>query len=329
MRRGSFKRKFCLLLLILVFAAFYYFYDREFFDDLKTTIIEQIEKIPDEIDKQLKKLEKKNIVKSDKIELSSDLMVFFFDVGQADSILIKSQDEYMLIDAGNNADGPKLVNYIESLGITSFKYVVGTHAHEDHIGGMDDIIYNFNIGTFYMPNATTTTKTFEDVLDALKAKNLKFSTPKIGSTLQLGSSNIEVLYVGTSKEDLNETSIVLKLTYKNVSFLFMADANNTVERVILYDNLKSYVLKVGHHGSKYSSSAVFLSKVRPTYSIISCEKNNDYGHPDDVTINKLKRLNSTIYRTDLLGTIVATSDGNKIEFQNINTNTNGENYEKA
>ena len=329
MRRRSFKRKIGLLLFILVFAAFYYFYDREFFDDVKTTIIEQIEKIPEEIEKQIKKFEKKEIVESDKIELSSDLMVFFFDVGQADSILIKSQDEYMLIDAGNNSDGPKLVNYIKSLGINSFKYVVGTHAHEDHIGGMDDIINNFNIGTFYMPDVTTTTKTFEDVLDSLKSKNLKFSTPKMGSTIKLGLSDIEVLYVGTSKEDLNDTSIVLKLTYNNVSFLFMADATNTVERTILYDNLESDVLKVGHHGSKYSSSAIFLSRVKPTYSIISCEKNNDYGHPDDVTVSKLQRINSTIYRTDQLGTIVATSNGDNIEFQYIRTNTNGDSYEKA
>ena len=320
------KRKIITLLFIAIFLAGSYFVDKDFFNDLKDTIFKEVNNAKSNIEKEIKKasIVDDNVEKIESIELNEELMVFFLDVGQADSILVKSQDEYMLIDAGNNGDGPKLVDYFNSLGIKELKYVVGTHAHEDHIGGMDNIIKNFKIKNFYMPDVETTTQTFVEVLDALEKKKVAFKTPKIGTKLKLGESEVEVLYVGTSKEDLNDTSIVLKLTYKDVSFLFTGDATNNVEREILDKDLESTVLKVGHHGSKYSSSASFLNKVRPKYAIISCGVNNDYGHPHDVVIKKLKRLNSTILQTNQLGTIVVISDGTNLEFKNIKTNTNGE-----
>lgn len=307
------KKILTFILVILIFVGAYYL-DKSFFNELKDTVVKEVNKI----------LKKNEIQKIDSIELTDDLMVFFLDVGQADSILIKSQDEYMLIDAGNNADGKKLVNYFNYLGIEEFKYVVGTHAHEDHIGGMDDIIKNFKIKNFYMPDAITTTETFVEVLDALENKKITFKTPEIGTKLKLGESNLEVLYVSKNKEELNDTSIVLKLTYKNVSFLFTGDATSNAEKEMLDKDLESTVLKVGHHGSKYSSSAAFLNKVKPKYAIISCAKVNDYYHPHEVVIDKLKKLNAEIYRTYQLGTIVALSDGNSIEFKNIKTDTNGD-----
>ena len=319
------KRKIIALLFIAIFLVGSYFVDKDFFNELKDTIFNEVTNVKNSIEKEIiKENNNENIEKIESIELNEELMVFFLDVGQADSILIKSQDEYMLIDAGNNEDGPKLVNYFNTLGIKEFKYLVGTHAHEDHIGGMDNIINNYKIKNFYMPDVETTTQTFVEVLDALEKKKIVFKTPKIGTKLKLGDSIIDVLYVGTSKEDLNDTSIVLKLTYKDVSFLFTGDATNNVEREILNKDLESTVLKVGHHGSKYSSSASFLNKVRPKYAIISCGNNNDYGHPHDVVIKKLKRLNSTILQTNQLGTIVVISDGTNLEFKNIKTNTNGE-----
>ena len=319
------KRKIIALLFIAIFLVGSYFVDKDFFNELKDTIFNEVTNVKNSIEKEIiKENNNENIEKIESIELNEELMVFFLDVGQADSILIKSQDEYMLIDAGNNEDGPKLVNYFNTLGIKEFKYLVGTHAHEDHIGGMDNIINNYKIKNFYMPDVETTTQTFVEVLDALEKKKIVFKTPKIGTKLKLGDSIIDVLYVGTSKEDLNDTSIVLKLTYKDVSFLFTGDATNNVEREILNKDLESTVLKVGHHGSKYSSSASFLNKVRPKYAIISCGNNNDYGHPHDVVIKKLKRLNSTILQTNKLGTIIAMSDGTNLEFKNIKTNTNGE-----
>ena len=257
------------------------------------------------------------------IQDGEKLQIWFLDVGQADSILIQNGDANMLIDAGNNEDGKKLVSYFQSLGIESFQYVIGTHAHEDHIGGMDDIIDNFNIGTFYMPDAITTTATFESVLDSLEAKNIAFQTPSIDSIFKLGNAMIDVLYVGTNDTDLNNTSIVLKLTYGNTSVLFMGDAEKEVETIIEKKDISADVLKVGHHGSNTSSSKIFLEKVNPNYAIISVGTGNSYGHPSNTTIQNLENQNIQIYRTDENGTIIMTSDGTNITFQTIQTNTNG------
>lgn len=257
------------------------------------------------------------------IQDGEKLQIWFLDVGQADSILIQNGDANMLIDAGNNEDGKKLVSYFQSLGIESFQYVIGTHAHEDHIGGMDDIIDNFNIDTFYMPDAITTTATFESVLDSLEAKNIAFQTPSIDSIFKLGNATIDVLYVGTDDSDLNNTSIVLKLTYGNTSMLFMGDAEKEVETIIEKKDISADVLKVGHHGSNTSSSKTFLEKVNPSYAIISVGTGNSYGHPSNTTIQNLENQNIQIYRTDENGTIIMTSDGTNITFQTIQTNTNG------
>ena len=257
------------------------------------------------------------------LETNGNLKVFFIDVGQADSILISNSNENMLIDAGNNEDGPKLVNYLKSLGINNFKYVVATHAHEDHIGGMDDIINNFSIENFYMPDAVTTTKTFEDVLDSLEARQLAFQTPKIEDYFYLGSARLEVLYIGNSEDDLNDTSIVLKMTYGSNSFLFMGDATSKIEERIISKDIKSDVLKVAHHGSQYSSTKAFLKKVAPKYAVIEVGKNNTYKHPKKITLTKLQELNTKIYRTDEDGTIIATTDGQNITFETQITDTNG------
>lgn len=251
------------------------------------------------------------------------LQIWFLDVGQADSILIQDNDAYMLIDAGNNEDGEKLVSYFQTLGIESFQYVIATHAHEDHIGGMDDIIDNFDIDTFYMPDVITTTKTFESVLDSLEEKNIAFQTPVVDSTFELGNATIQVLYVGTEENNLNNTSIVLKLTYGNNSVLFMGDAEKEVETTIENKEINADVLKVGHHGSDTSSSKRFLEKVNPSYAIISVGTGNSYGHPNNSTIQALENLNTKIYRTDENGTIIMTTDGTNITFQTIQTDTNG------
>lgn len=252
-----------------------------------------------------------------------ELQVYFLDVGQADSILIKSNNEYMLIDGGNNNDGPLLVKYFQSLGIKEFKYIVGTHPHEDHIGGLDDVIKNFTIDNIYIPDAMTTTKTFEDLLDSIDEKNLTYKVPKINSTFPLGNANLKVIYTGTDTSDLNNTSIVLKLTYQNISILLTGDATSETEKKILNKNINSTVLKVGHHGSKYSSTESFLKKVNPKYAIISVGKNNIYNHPATTTINKLEKLNTQIYRTDQDGTILLETNGHNIDIEKLKTNTNG------
>lgn len=255
--------------------------------------------------------------------IKEELKVYFIDVGQADSILINSNNEYMLIDAGNNNDGKLLVEYFKSLNITTFKYIVGTHPHEDHIGGIDDIINNFNIENILLPDAITTTKTFTDVLDAIENKNLNITIPTTGEKINLGKSKLEVIYTGKDESDLNNTSIVLKLQYYNNTFLFTGDATSKTEKLILNKNIEADVLKIGHHGSRYSSTKEFINKVNPKYAVISVGTNNTYKHPADTTLNKLKMKNIEVYRTDELGTIITTCDGNNYKFTNIKTNTNG------
>lgn len=263
--------------------------------------------------------------KSDKIDVKvkENFSVSFIDVGQADSVLIRNGNYNMLIDAGNNEDGEKLVNYFKSLGIEEFTYVFATHPHEDHIGGMDDIINNFKIDNYYMSNKLSTTKTFMDVLDALDGRNLKYTVPNKGDTLKLGDANIKVIYPGDDKSNINDSSIVLKITYGKNSFLLTGDATSNVERKIYNEDIKSDVLKVAHHGSSYSSTDVFLDKVKPYYAVISVGKNNIYNHPSNKTLEKLNKRNIKVYRTDLDGTIVFISDGDNLSVKALKTDTNG------
>lgn len=263
--------------------------------------------------------------KSDKIDakVNENFSVSFIDVGQADSVLIRNGNYNMLIDAGNNEDGEKLVNYFKSLGIEEFTYVFATHPHEDHIGGMDDIINNFKIDNYYMSNKLSTTKTFMDVLDALDGRNLKYTVPNKGDTLKLGDANIKVIYPGDDKSNINDSSIVLKVTYGKNSFLLTGDATSNVERKIYNEDIKSDVLKVAHHGSSYSSTDVFLDKVKPYYAVISVGKNNIYNHPSNKTLEKLNKRNIKVYRTDLDGTIVFISDGDNLSVKALKTDTNG------
>lgn len=255
--------------------------------------------------------------------VNSNLNVYFIDVGQADCILIQNNNENMLIDAGNNEDGKKLVEYFKNLGISKFKYVVGTHPHEDHIGGLDNIINEFEIEEVLLPDAYTTTKTFEDVLDAIDNKNLQITVPEINSNIYLGESNIKVLYTESKPDDLNDASIILRLDFGKTSFLFTGDSTTRVEKKILNENLKVDVYKVAHHGSSYSNSDLFLEKVKPKYGIISCEENNSYGHPHQEVIDLLNKHNITTYKTYESGTIIVSSDGQNITIKNMKTNTNG------
>ena len=246
-----------------------------------------------------------------------DLLIDFIDVGQADSILIRNQDEVMLIDAGTNEAGETVVNYLQNLGITKIDYLIGTHPHEDHIGGLDDVINHFDIGQIYMPKIETTTKTFEDVLDAIETKNLTVTSPNRGDKIELGQAEGEFMTEPIlDKDNLNVSSLVLRLEFGNTSYLFMGDAEEENEETINWP--KTDVLKVGHHGSSTSSSESFLEQVQPKYAIIMAGKDNSYGLPTQETIDKLNNIGSEIYRTDEDGTIQMTSDGNTIEIKTTN-----------
>lgn len=257
-------------------------------------------------------LQEDNQTKKVNFIAEDQLIIDFFDVGQADSMLIRNQDKTMLIDAGTNEMGNVVVEHLKEYGISKIDYLIGTHPHEDHIGGLDDVINNFDIGQVYMPQITTTTKTFEDVLNAIENKNLKITSPNKDDIIELGQANTKFMTIPIlDRDNLNLSSLVIRLEFGNNSFLFMGDAEKENEQSIKWP--KTDVLKVGHHGSNTSSTKEFLNQVQPQYSIIMVGKDNSYKLPKEETINKLQECGSEIYRTDLNGDIQILSDGNNIE----------------
>ncbi len=243
------------------------------------------------------------------------LEVHFIDVGQADSILVRQGGAAMLIDAGNNPDGPDVVSYLRSQGVTQLDTVVGTHPHEDHIGGLDTVLYAFDTDRIIMPKVAHTTMTFEDVVDAIEAKNLQVTTPVPGKTFALGDANCTVLAPQQhAYDDLNNYSVVLRVTFGGTAFLFTGDAEALSEQEMLSggQNLRADVLKVGHHGSGSSTTAAFLRTVSPSVAVISVGAGNDYGHPAAAVVKRLQNAGVRVYRTDVSGTVVIKSDGARV-----------------
>lgn len=236
------------------------------------------------------------------IPQDNNLRVYCLDVGQGDSILITNNNKTMLIDASTNEMGSRVVKYLNDLGIKKIDYLVGTHPHEDHIGGLDNVIKNFDIGTIYMPNVVATTKTFEEVIDAISAKKLKVTSPKTGDKFTVGNAECEVMSIRNDKDDYNNCSIVIKMDFNNVSYLFTGDAEESVESSRKWPHID--VLKVGHHGSNTSSSKNFLEQIKPEVALISVGQGNTYGHPTQATLKRLSNIGAKIYRTDENGTIL-------------------------
>ena len=265
------------------------------------------------------------IFKTDKEEkIIANLEVQFIDVGQAESILIRHEDHNVLIDAGNNKDGKLLVKYFKNMDIKSFDYVIGTHPHEDHIGGLDNIINEFAINHILMPDVTTNTKSFEEVLDSIESKKMTLEIPKIDDSFKVGELLFTVIYTGSNEEDLNASSIVLRMDYKNSSYLFTGDTTSEVEETLLEKNIDVKVFKASHHGSTYSNSYEFLECVTPEYAVVSCGKDNDYYYPHIKAINRIKKHTKNIYITAEKGTIIFKDDGNNIDVITEKTNTDGD-----
>lgn len=267
------------------------------------------------------------------IDESGYLAVHYIDVGQGDSILITCNGEYMLIDAGENGNGNTVIDYITDLGITELDLVIATHAHSDHIGSMDEVLNAIPAEEVWYPEYRHDTKTETNFLNAATNCGATIRQPDLGETYDLGGSTVTVL--GPVKcdystddhySDPNDMSIIVMVQYGENKFLFTGDLEKTDHAegdMVDYwgaDKLKADVLKLGHHGSKTSTSYYFLRAVDPTYAVISVGEGNKYGHPNQETIDILGDDDVLVYRTDAMGTIAAVSNGTQIKFyQDSNT----------
>lgn len=241
-------------------------------------------------------------------------MVEFLDVGQGDATVIYLPNgETMLIDAGERDQGDNVVATLREQGVTRLDYVIGTHPHTDHIGGLQAVIEAFEIGKLYMPKVLHTTKTFESLLETVRNRNLTVYSAKAGVTVieEEGLSAVFIAPHGTDYEELNDYSAVLHLTFGETGFLFTGDAEAVSEHEMLNSgqSLSADVLKVGHHGSTTSNTVAFLKAVSPTHAVISCGADNDYGHPHKQILKRLSALKATVWRTDEQGTVTVISDG--------------------
>lgn len=252
------------------------------------------------------------------INTNNDLLkVHYLDVGQGDSIFIElPNNETMLIDAAESYQSENIINYLKNLNYQKIDYVIGTHPHTDHIGGLKDIINTFEIGKIYMPKVVSTTKTYESLLMAIKDKNLKINTAKAGtSIIDTDALKINILAPNNSTyTELNNYSVVTKITYGTTKFLFMGDAEKLSENEIKED-VTADVIKIGHHGSNTSSSIDFIKKVNAKYGIISVGLNNKYNLPKEETITNWENSGTKIYLTSINGTITAISDGTNIKIE--------------
>lgn len=244
------------------------------------------------------------------------LTVHYLDVGQADASLIICEEATMLIDGGNAADSDFIYAYLKKLGITSLDYIVCTHAHEDHVGGLSGALNYATVDTVYCPVTEYDSRAFGSFVKYTQAQGKSIEVPSAGDTFMLGSAMVTIIGPVKEYRETNNTSIILRIAFGDTSFLFTGDAKYEAEHDILEKEfeLKSTVLKVGHHGSNTSTSYSFLREVCPDYAVISCGKDNSYGHPHEETLSKLRDADVAVYRTDMQGTIIVTSDGHSVSF---------------
>lgn len=244
------------------------------------------------------------------------LEVHFIDVGQADAALLVQGEDAMLIDGGNVADSSLLVSYLLEQGIEELDCVVATHPHEDHVGGLSGVLAVFPVETVYVTTTTYASKCYDDFMHYVDQQDITPQIPSPGDTYALGECEITFLGPVKSYAETNDTSLVCRADYGDTSFLFTGDMERQAEEDLVDSgaDLKADVLKVGHHGSSTSTGDDFLSLCHPEWAVISCGTDNSYGHPHKETLSRLQDADVTVYRTDLLGTLIAESDGKEITF---------------
>jgi len=246
------------------------------------------------------------------------LSVHFIDVGQGDSILIKSDNVVILIDGGPRSAGEKIVSYLKKAGISGIDLIIATHPHEDHIGGLIRVMEEFPVKEVMDPAVVHTTKTFENYLKTIDRKNIKFTEARAGTQRTYKNVKLEILHPASpSSSHLNNASVVAKLAFGSVSFLFTGDAEKEAEQEMLSrkESLKADILKVSHHGSRTSTTEEFLRAVSPKTAVIMCGAGNRYGHPHKETPEKLEKAGVKVYRTDLHGDIIITTDGDRFNIK--------------
>jgi len=250
-------------------------------------------------------------------ETSDGLTVHFLDVGQADSILLQCDGAAMLIDGGNVEDSDLVVSYLQDQGVTKLDYVVNTHAHEDHVGGLPAVLAVYETETLWCPVTIYSSNCFEDFLYYADQQELELTCPAVGDVYPLGSAQITVLGPVKDDYDTNNSSIVLRVDYGQTGFLFSGDAEAQAEKDILEAgfDISSTVIKAGHHGSDTSNSYLWLREANPAYVVISVGEDNSYGHPHEAALSRFRDADLITYRTDLQGHIVCHTDGTEVTFE--------------
>jgi len=244
--------------------------------------------------------------------------VHFIDVGQGDAALVKTDDANILIDAGPGISASELKRYLDNQNVTTIDYFITTHPHEDHIGGADDVIYNYQVKNVIMPyipeSEMPTTKVFENMLDAIEEKKVNVIQAKPGDKYDFGEDYFEILGPVEEYKDLNMLSVITRFSVDGKKFVFTGDAEKESELDTLreFPDLSADVLKVSHHGSSTSSDEKFIKALSPDIAIISCGEDNNYGHPHDETVDLLEKYNIDFYRTDEEGGVVITIENNQI-----------------
>lgn len=247
----------------------------------------------------------------------SGLEIHYLDVGQGDSTLILCDGHAMLIDAGDNDRGTAVQSYLESQGVTTLDYVIGTHPDADHIGGLDVVLYKFDCQMVMMPDFEKDTRTYDDVVQTMKQKRYKNTLPEVGTVYELGSAVFTIVAPnGEYGDNANDYSVGILLQHGKNRFLFTGDAEEASEADMLENgiDLEADVFKASHHGSRTANTEEFLQTVDPDYVVISCGQDNSYGHPHAEVMSRLRAMGISVFRTDEQGTIVAYSDGTEITF---------------
>lgn len=260
------------------------------------------------------------------VQTADSFRMHFLDVGQALSVLVECDGQYMLYDGGNVDDGSMVVSYLQKQGVEELQYVFCSHAHEDHVGGLAAALAFFPANHVYSPVTEASTKCFQDFVKYTQQQGLQVEVPTVGTVWQLGGATVTMLGPVAQYSETNDTSIVLRVDYGATSFLLTGDMESDAERDLVNSgaNLKADVLQVGHHGSSTSTSYLFLNAVLPEMGVISCGVNNKYGHPHEETLSILRDAGVDVYRTDLLGTVVIGSDGQNYTIRTDKTATDAE-----